>query len=85
MSRLPGVPPGKTIAPLHQLPPPDRGLAACGLASFRGRQRAWCVSEQRALNLPALSADQMPMAPRWVELPAPPPVLLHTESCASPC
>ena len=52
---------------------------ACGLASFRGRARARCVSEQRALSLPALWADQIPRFLDGVELPSRPPVLLHTE------
>jgi hygromycin-B 7''-O-kinase len=52
---------------------------ACGLASFVAGQRARCVSEQRALSLPALWADQIPRFPGGVELPSRPPVLLHTE------
>jgi len=42
-------------------------------------QRARCVSEQHALSLPALWADQIPRFPGGVELPSRPPVLLHTE------
>jgi hygromycin-B 7''-O-kinase len=42
-------------------------------------QRARWVSEQRALSLPALWADQIPRFLDGAELPSRPRVLLHTE------
>jgi hygromycin-B 7''-O-kinase len=42
-------------------------------------QRARCVSEQRALSAPALSADQIPRFLGGAGSASRPPALLHTE------
>jgi hygromycin-B 7''-O-kinase len=71
---------GETIAALHQLPPP--AIADWWPADWSGfvaHQRAKCVSEQRALGLPALWADQITAFLDAVALPSRPSVLLHTE------
>jgi hygromycin-B 7''-O-kinase len=71
---------GEAIAALHQLPPPriDDWWPSDWAAFVAGR-RAQCVSEQRALGLPARWADQIPDFLDGVALPSRPPVLLHTE------
>jgi hygromycin-B 7''-O-kinase len=71
---------GETIAALHQLPPPAiEGWWPADWPAFVAGQRARCVSEQRALGLPELWADQIPGFLDEVPLPSRPPVLLHTE------
>jgi hygromycin-B 7''-O-kinase len=71
---------GETIAALHQVPPPhvDNWWPA-DWPAFVARQRAQCVTEQRALGLPAAWTDQIPGFLDAVALPSGPPVLLHTE------
>jgi hygromycin-B 7''-O-kinase len=70
---------GETIAALHQLPPPAIGDWWPADWGVRGRQRAQCVGEQRALGLPAAWADQIPGFLDAVVLRSGTPVLLHTE------
>jgi hygromycin-B 7''-O-kinase len=71
---------GESLAALHRLPPPQVNDWQPGdWPAFVAGQRAQCVSEQRALGLPALWADQLPGFLDGVALPARPPVLLHTE------
>jgi hygromycin-B 7''-O-kinase len=71
---------GETIAALHQLPPPAiNDWQPAGWPAFVAHQREHCASEQRALGLPALWADQIPAFLDAVTLPSGPPVLLHTE------
>ena len=71
---------GEMLAALHQLPPPAiRDWWPADWPAFVARQRAQCVSEQRALGLPALWADQIPGFLDAVVLPSGSPVLLHTE------
>lgn len=70
---------GETIAALHQLPlPAIEDWWPADWPAFVAGQRARCVSEQRALGLPVLWADQIPGFLNGVELPSRPPVL-HTE------
>ena len=68
----------------------DRGAAPGAAASidhwwptdwpaFVARQRAQCVSEQRAVGLPARGQTRFPGFLDAVALPSGPPVLLHTE------
>jgi len=46
---------GETVAALHQLPPPViRDWWPAAWPAFVAGQRVRCVSEQRALSLPAL-------------------------------
>ena len=61
----------------------DQRQVACGLAGFPGRA-ARGVSEQRALSLPVLRADQGPRFPDGVELPSRPPCCTP-RSYASTC
>jgi hygromycin-B 7''-O-kinase len=71
---------GETIAALHRMPPPDiKDWWPAGWPAFVAWQRAQCVSQQRALGLPARWADQIPGFLESVALPSSPPVLLHTE------
>ncbi len=71
---------GETIAALHQLPPPHiDDWQPSDWPAFVAGQRAQCVSEQQALGLPALWADQIPGFLDGIALPPRPPVLLHTE------
>jgi hygromycin-B 7''-O-kinase len=72
---------GETIAALHQVPPPriDHWWPT-DWPDFVARQRAQCVSEQRACGLPAVWADQIPGFLDAVALPSRAPVLLHTEA-----
>ncbi len=71
---------GETIAALHRMPPPMiRNWWPADWPTFVAAQRARCASEQRALGLPALWADQVPGFLAAVALPSAPPVLLHTE------
>jgi hygromycin-B 7''-O-kinase len=75
---------GETIAALHRLPPPEiKQWWPTDWLAFVAGQRARCVSEQRALGLPAHWADQLAGFLDEVALPpgppAGPPVLLHTE------
>jgi hygromycin-B 7''-O-kinase len=71
---------GEAIATLHQLPPPEiDDWQPTEWPAFMARQRAQCVSEQQALGLPALWADQIPSFLDSVTLASRPPVLLHTE------
>ena len=71
---------GETIAALHQVPPPRiDNWWPTDWPAFVARQRAQCVSEQRALGLPTTWADQIPGFLDAVALPSGPPVLLHTE------
>lgn len=71
---------GETIAALHQLPPPAiSGWQPADWPAFVAHQREHCASEQVALGLPALWADQIPAFLDAVTLPSGPPVLLHTE------
>ena len=71
---------GATIAVLHQLPPPTiPGWWPADWPDFVARQRAQCVSEQRALGLPSLWADQLAGFLDEVAPSSGSPVLLHTE------
>jgi hygromycin-B 7''-O-kinase len=71
---------GETIAALHQLPlPAVNDWQPANWPAFVAHQRERCASEQRALGLPALWADQIPEFLDAVTLPAGAPVLLHTE------
>ena len=71
---------GETIAALHQLPPPAiNSWEPAGWPTFVADRRARCVSEQRALGLPAAWAGQIPAFLDAVTLPPGPPALLHTE------
>ncbi|MBV9095533.1 MAG: aminoglycoside 3'-phosphotransferase/choline kinase family protein [Streptosporangiaceae bacterium] len=71
---------GETIAVLHQSPPPAvKDWWPSDWSAFVARQRAHCVSEQRALGLPELWAGQLAGFLDAVALPPRPPALLHTE------
>jgi hygromycin-B 7''-O-kinase len=71
---------GEAIAALHRLPAPQiDDWWPSDWPSFVAGQRAQCVSEQQALGLPALWADQIADFLDGVALPSRPPVLLHTE------
>jgi hygromycin-B 7''-O-kinase len=71
---------GETIAALHRMPPPVIGdWFPDDWPAFVARQRAQCVSEQRALGLPEPWAERIPVFLASVALPSGPPVLLHTE------
>lgn len=71
---------GETLAALHQLPPPAiNSWWPENWPGFTSQRRAQAPSEQRALGLPALWADQIPAFLDAVPLPSGIPVLLHTE------
>jgi hygromycin-B 7''-O-kinase len=71
---------GETIAALHDLPPlAIKDWWPADWPAFVARQRAQCVSEQRALGLPVSWADQIAPFLGGIALPSRPPVLLHTE------
>ncbi|HEX6448878.1 MAG TPA: aminoglycoside 3'-phosphotransferase/choline kinase family protein [Trebonia sp.] len=71
---------GETIAALHRIQPPAiKNWWPADWPAFVARQRAQCVSRQRALGLPALWAEQIPGFLDAVAPPSDPPVLLHTE------
>jgi hygromycin-B 7''-O-kinase len=71
---------GETIAALHRLPAPEiSGWWPADWPSFVSGQRAACVAEQRSLGLAESWAAQLDGFLAGVELPAGPPVLLHTE------
>jgi hygromycin-B 7''-O-kinase len=62
---------GESLAALHQLRPPAiNDWWPAGWPAFVAHQRAGCVSQQRALGLPALWADQIPAFLDAVALPA---------------
>jgi hygromycin-B 7''-O-kinase len=70
---------GEIIVALYQLPSPViRDWWPADWPAFVAGQRAR-VSEQCALSLPALWADQIPRFPGGAGLLSRPPVLLHTE------
>jgi hygromycin-B 7''-O-kinase len=71
---------GETIAALHQIPPPAiQNWWPADWPAFIARQKADCVSHQRAWELSGFWADQIPAFLDAVALPFGAPVLLHTE------
>ncbi|MBB1246877.1 phosphotransferase [Streptomyces durbertensis] len=69
---------GRALAAMHAVPPPE-GLGPADWGRFVEERAAACVSRQRGLGAPAEWLRQIPDFLATVELPAGPPVLLHTE------